>query len=316
MKTITRILPRGDDDRWSALDKASRKKSITPPASMPLTNATQTKLDNAYAEFTLLLKDYAGAAAGKSKMTTLSEKAKIKAKMFVSHYIQAFNNGVDRGLFQRGDRGFYGLEVSSNSVPELFSTEKIKFWAERVIRGDARRVAAGGVAMSNPSADEVAETYNDFVYYNNQLSLLKSEFKKAEQAVKKLRKPVDIAIKKVWDEVESFYSELPAAYSRSRSRTWGIYYQPETIVVINANVINKETGKLISNAVIKVLQSRTKYTTNRAGTAIIKTKVKKKVTLQTIVPGFEPSEQVVNFKKKVFKYSETIELVPVVVVNE
>ncbi len=316
MKTIRRIKPRTDNARINAINKAKKRKDITPSANIPLTPSTIIKLDNSVTNFGDALKLLTKSSTVNTTASGTAKKSKMKAVMFVSHYFQSYNNGIERGVFPKASRKLHALDVNSKRVPKLFSIERLKEWGDNIRIGDAKRVAAGGVAMSNPTAAEVNDMMIQFNSDNNALTLARSAFQNDEQKVIKLRIPTDIVISKIMDEVETFVNEKPAPARRDYGKSWGIKYSSDTIVDINVKVTNSVTGSAVPEAVVLVKESKTKYSTDGDGKKVIKTSVSKKVTLLITAPNFHPAEVIVKFEKGVALYKVKVELVPLIIKND
>ncbi len=305
-------MPRSDEDKAMAINTAKRVKDYIPPANMPLTLSTQAWLDSVAltlrnADMTIRI-----ATVNQKSNKLLTDKAFAKAKMFISHYFQAFNNGVDRGLFHKSNRALFGLAANSDAVPVLTSKENIRYWGGQIASGDAERIAQGGAAMSNPSAAEVKEAVDDFILKNSALNANIGVLNEAKRVLKKLRPEIKRLIKQIWNEVEVYCTNQTASARRSYGRRWGIVYVSDVINTIKISVVNKTNGERIPKALITVLQSKKKYTADTNGNLAIKTTVKKKITLDITMKDFEPAEVIIKFNKKLATYVERIELNPIV----
>ena len=90
--------------------------------------------------------------------------------------------------------------------------------------GEAKRIAAGGKAISLPSAAQI-ETRLDAV---NDLAATQSKairaLDEAMDEVIELRPAVDRLVRDLWDEIEfAFRQEAPPALRR-KARLWGVHY--------------------------------------------------------------------------------------------
>jgi hypothetical protein len=142
--------------------------------------------------------------------------------MYISHYFQAYNNGIERGVFDKESRILYGLSENQSSVPSLGSEADITYWGGKIETGDAARVAAGGAPMSNPTAAEVKAMVDSFVAKNTSQGLAKTAYSTAQEALSaELPKAIKVVIK-VWDEVETFYDQLDISAKRAKCREWGV----------------------------------------------------------------------------------------------
>src|SRR3972149_5828281 len=127
---IRRTLPNSDETRNLALTAAKTKKDNTLPASIVITPNTITRLDATQPLLFSAMQARANALQAQSAATLLKNTTEKQAKMYISHFIQAFNNGVDRGIFPAAHRAFYQLDVSSNSVPDMNTEALIILWGQ------------------------------------------------------------------------------------------------------------------------------------------------------------------------------------------
>lgn len=221
---ITRKLPNTDFARNIALKTAFTKKGLVAPADMAITPTTNTRLTATQPLFASKMDARANALQAQAASTALKIEAQATAKMYISHFIQVFNLGVERGLYPASARAFYKLDVNSNSVPPLDKESDVIYWGEQLNTGEAARVAAGGPEMQNPGIDLVNSMYDEFIIQNNLQSTLKDAYDKAQEEVSNMRPDVDLLILKIWDEVETFYNQEPPPSKRRNAREWGVVY--------------------------------------------------------------------------------------------
>jgi len=220
----TRRLPKSDEQRNDALTAAKKRKDVTLPAEMVLTPNTAIRLDALQPVFHEKMRLRGLALKEQSNLTFQVEETKNTCRMYISHFIQSFNNGVDRGMFPASDRAHYQLDVSSNSVPSLKSEADILRWGQRLIDGDADRVAAGGKKMSMPTIIQLTNVFNDFNDINLQQSLKKEAYDRAQEEVSGMRTEADKLTLRIWDEVETAFTEEDPSSKRRKAREWGVVY--------------------------------------------------------------------------------------------
>jgi len=262
---ITRALPKTDVARNIAQKTAKLKKDVTAPANVPMTGGTQTRLDAQQPAFALKMNERSIALRAQTNSTMLKTAQQDKTKMFISHYFQAFNNGVARGVFSASDRAFYGLDVNSQSVPPLDKEALIVYWGERLITGDAARIAAGGVPMSNPNTSEVAAEYDSFVAINLSQSNFKDAFDTAQEAVGAMRPETDKLILRIWDEVEAAYNDETIESKRRKAREWGVFYQSTQKATITGVVTDMETSAPLTGVSVALIETEDIVLTDTEG---------------------------------------------------
>lgn len=290
-----RRLPETDEARNAALTAAKTKKDNVPVAELVLTPNTVTRLD---LQQPLLFQKMLergialGNQVGSTEPLTL---LKDRTRMFISHFFQSFNNGVDRGMFPKDDRGFYQLPISSGAVPDLKSEEKIITWGDRIVAGDPLRVAAGGAPMAMPTAAEVTAELNAYKAENNIQSNLKGAYDQAQEAVAALRPETDSLILRMWNEIETAYSEEAAPSKRRKSREWGVVYipspgeapSPEEFSIVGT-ITDSVTDNPVGDVGILVVETGQTYFSENNGTYFIPVLAPGNYTLQLTKTGYTP----------------------------
>jgi len=219
-----RRLPRTDEERASALNMAKKRKEEVSATEVPMSASTISRLDAAQLEFQLHLQERGNALSAQSKATAAAEPLRAKARMYISHFFQVFNLGVTRELFPAAHRGFYQLDMNCEAVPVLDSAENITRWGQRIIEGDAARVAAGGAAMALPSAAEVQTVFEAYLAASVTQAERKAAYDIAQECVATMRPDIDSLIVRMWNEIEAAYSEEGASSKRRKARQWGVVY--------------------------------------------------------------------------------------------
>ncbi len=219
-----RKLPRTDEERASALNMAKTRKDNVQPSEVPMSASTISRLDMAQPVFKQALLDRGSALREQAGATVVAEAERLRLRMFISHFFQAFNNGILRGMFTAADRAFYQIDVNSDVLPPLDSDEKLNTWGANLLEGDAKRISAGGTAMAMPTASEVQAV---FTVFNGALSAQadrKRNYDRSQERVASLRSDADSLILRMWNEIEAAYSEDDAPSKRRKARQWGVVY--------------------------------------------------------------------------------------------
>ncbi len=308
---VTRKLPRTDEERTVAINKAKRELGIVIPAEVTLTLATKTRLNALFiswknANDTIQTDEY-----NKTTATSLVESTKITASLFIRHFIMVFNMGVERDVYTAEQRAFFYIDINSDALPPITTEEDIILWGNRIVDGDGRRVTAGGAAMANPTAAEVSTALTAFVNANNDQEVKTAAWKASLLVRTNLRTEADAVILKVWDESETFYNELPAPTKRDKCRPWGVVYVSDVEVTINLEVVKDADGTPIGGASTHFVEGDTTHISTADGVEQIKTTVADLATLVTNHPGFVENTVVVNFTTGVTVYNVTVRMVGV-----
>lgn len=263
--SITRKLPGTDETRNIALASAKTKKDNTPPAGIAITPATITRLDAMQPLFSSLMQARANALQTQSDSTTVKDAAQQRARMFVSHFIQAFNNGVDRGIFPASHRALYQLDVNSGSVPDISTEALLTLWGLRLINGDAVRIGAGGAPMAMPTIAEVQTEYNAFTATNTAQSTAKNNYDGAQEDVEDQREEADKIILKVWDEVETFFNEETITSKRRKAREWGVVYVSTVKSTIRGKARHAQTAAALAGVSARLVETNESVATYADG---------------------------------------------------
>ncbi len=307
--SISRRLPQSDDGRYKALTNALNRKNSVAPADMAITAATIVRLDVIQPEFKSGMQERGNALVAQSSSTSQVDTARDEAKLYISHFIQVFNLGVKRNVYPASARAYYQLDVNSDAVPSLSTEADILIWGQRLQDGDVSRTGAGGAAMSNPTIAEVNAKVADFNTKNQAQGLKKTAFDNAQEAVAGMRPEADKVIKKVWDEVETFYNEEPAPSMRRRAREWGVVYVSTIPNYITVTVTQAVGGEAIEGATVTETDSGDTFITNALGIAIVKTNLAEDVTLLVSAPDFVTQEITQNFENGVHEYAVGVQMV-------
>jgi len=285
MPTIQRRLPQTNITRQRALNTAFNKNSITPPGTGPLTTTTETRLGTTRTAYNNALIAHNSAKADQTTNTPLKDAEIENLRMYVSHFMQVFNLGVARNKYPAGHRAYYQLNVGSSAVPNLDQEDNVILWANNLVTGDPLRITAGGVAMANPSIAEVQAALTSTMTAFNAYSAFAEALDTAEEALEDLNPDTDSLIKRVWDEVETFYGEEEPSSKRENARRWGVIYISTAQATLTGLV--KEAGVPRPDTDVTLDQTGTVVRTNSEGRYTIVTNLIGDATLSVHGPAPE-----------------------------
>lgn len=281
--SITRRLPTTIITRQLALNNANTANTTPPGGVNPLTAATQARVVAQTPLYNQAINASATAKGNLNTNTPVKDAAVNTCRMLNSHFIQVFNLGVARGKYPAGHRSYYTLETSSDAVPDMGTEDLVKLWAHHLIDGDAARLLNGGLPMANPDIAEVQAALtameSQMTAHDNFAFLLDQK----QEAVETMNALVDPIIKKVWDEVETFFNEETPESKRANARLWGVVYVTEGAPATLTGLVKDPAGAVVPNAFITCDQSSATATTNSEGRYVIETTVLGEVTLRTDV---------------------------------
>jgi hypothetical protein len=219
-----RLLPSSDAAMLNALTTAKNKAENTPAEQLAFSAETLVRLNEIEPLFKKEIAERGAALSNQTNSTAGKVTAQDNLRTYISHFIQVFNLGVERGKYKVTERPFYQLDVSQTELPSLRSEADVERWGQNIIKGDLDRKSAGGEAMLNPSAAEVEAAYLTFVERNTEQSSLKDTYDREQEDVERMRGNVMDLIRDIWDEVEFTYRKESAPSMRRKAREYGVYY--------------------------------------------------------------------------------------------
>jgi hypothetical protein len=221
---VYRRLPNSTPQRLAVLLHLSQRVAATPPALVPLTAATIEKLNTFFPQYHQKIKEGKVALYQQASQTARVVPAKKLAMWLVLDFLDAVQNAIRRGFFPPSVRSYYGLPVERRTRPILNTEADIIEQGERVVRGEAERVARGGVPVTFPAIADVAAAVEDFKQKNLQQSNVKDAYDRAQEAIAAENPKADKLILKCWNEIEAAFDEGDKPSLRRKAREWGVVY--------------------------------------------------------------------------------------------
>lgn len=277
---ISRVLPNTNLGRSKALDQARQANGNQAPGVQVLSTETVTRLGTMVTSYNGRVTTVNNAKAAQTAHTPTKDAAVAEARMFARHFIMVFNLGVARGVYPAAHRSFYGLDVDSDATPDMIKEADVLHWCNAITTGDAARVTAGGAAMSNPTAAEVTATGTAAQTAINAQAALHLALNTAQEALDALNADADLLIKRIWNEVETYYSEEPAPSMRDKARQWGVVYVSKGPAALLSGLVLLPGGAPAEGAVVTAVQGGATATANAEGRYTISTTVLGTITLQ------------------------------------
>ena len=164
--------------------------------------------------------------------------------MLCSHYLQVFNFGVERGVYPKAARAFFGLDTETGVLPDLITDADAEQVGKNIATGEADLLSATLPAMINPSAAEVATALTNFRTQLTKHSNGSQDLDAAQEAAEALVPEADKVIKKIYDEAEAHYNEEEPESQRADCRWWGVQYKSigaETALTVQVNHASDHT---------------------------------------------------------------------------
>jgi hypothetical protein len=226
-----RHLPTSVGQRLAALHCATTKWNSTAAPDRLITAAHFAALDLAnpaslHSVYRRDIGESSAALAQQASRTREHDQAIGALGQVVSHFIQVFNFAVSRGLFQRNDRAYYGLDINRADVPPLQSHAEIDRLAHQLIGGETFRLSAqpGATAMAMPAVGEISAALAAVEAALESQTTAKDTYDKELGDVETTRTPVDALIIDMWETIEFNLRSLDSPSKRRRAREWGVVY--------------------------------------------------------------------------------------------
>lgn len=151
------------------------------------------------------------------------------ARLYVSHFIQVLNLAVIRNEVRAAQKEWYGLSARNNTLPDLASEAALAEWGRRVIDGEGKRIAQGGIPIYNPTIAKVRVHYDIFMESYEKQKNLQAATARSLEALAAMRDEADRLILDVWNQVEQCFAGVASLEQRlERCRAYGVVYYYRT----------------------------------------------------------------------------------------
>ncbi|HON17914.1 MAG TPA: hypothetical protein PK990_01965 [Salinivirgaceae bacterium] len=219
-----RRLPNTDMARIRAITEAIKQSNHFAPLQLAISPALLLKLR----AFLPLFKQTVDHQRETFRRQIQNSKAYLgsqrKAKLYISHFIQVMNMAIIRGELKPEIRKFYGLDENTKTVPLLNSENDIIEWGEKIIKGEANRLATGASPITNPTIALVKVKYEDYLRTYQNHKTLQDIAARANQKVAEMRVEADALILELWNQIEKHFSNLPPEEMREKASSYGVVY--------------------------------------------------------------------------------------------
>ena len=286
--SISRELPQSNSACQKALNTAvSEAKKTTNVLSADTTTRLKSENTNFDAAMTLVIDS-------KQVQRTASAAAlagRAKFHIFFGCYYTVLNCGIELGLIPRADRAYYDIDINNDRQPVINTDAELILCGQQVIDGDAKRVLAGGIAMAFPTIAEYTVVFNACKTEISNFADSKLVVLKAEAARKGLKAGVNKIIVRVWNEVETFHSELNASAMRAASRLFGVKYRSQGLPAFVTGIVTDSVpGLPIPKVVLHLEGVGTKFITDVEGKYTINTTLNGDLTILANLTNYTESE--------------------------
>lgn len=219
-----RRLPNTDAARLKSLRAAYFKAKELPPFKLAFSQSTFQKIQSFLPLFEKSVAESRFTYANQIKKSKDYQQHLRKARIYISHFIQVMNMGIQRGEHPSSIRNYYGLDENNKTLPSLTTEESVLKWGEKIIKGEQERIMKRMSPITNPTIAIVKVWFEEFKdsYYSQKT--IKKSASRYVQELSELRKTADNIISMVWDEIENSYYALPEDVRREKCSEYGITY--------------------------------------------------------------------------------------------
>lgn len=219
-----RRLPNTDNARIKALKTAIRKCSNTNFNEVVVSMKTLYRARLVIEKFERICDIYQQTFEIQIKANKSFQSQIKNIRMYLSHFIQVLHLSVIREEIKSENLSMYGLEESNMQVPDLTSNEMLLDWGNKIIKGEDKRIANGGVPIYNPTIAKVKVMYSIFKdgYYTQQIH--QKATSRTQSDVVKFRSEIDEIILQLWQEVEDANVNLLTQERIEKNKEYGIIY--------------------------------------------------------------------------------------------
>ena len=224
-----RRLPNTDQARVRALKSAVGKGDIYNVYDLAFSLKTLSEARNFLAKFEAAQVYYTQCFANQAKASHKHQTNVKTARLYISHFIQVLNMAVIRAEVKVSQKQFYGLPLDNYNVPDLTSESAMIEWGSKIIQGEKRRTAQGGIPIYNPTIAKVKVHYDIFIDSYERQKNLQSLTNRSLDMLASMRDKADRLILDIWNQVEAKFQEvLPNEKRLEMCRDYGVVYYYRT----------------------------------------------------------------------------------------
>lgn len=224
-----RRLPNTDQARMRALKAAIDKGCGVNIREIPFSLNTLSEARNFLQKFEVAHRYYTKCYEDQVKGSGKHQNNVKLARMYLTHFIQILNMAVMRAEIKASKKKLYELPVDSYNLPDLNTDALLAEWGEKIIEGERKRTAAGGVPIYNPTIAKVKVHYDVFIDSYEKQKAFQALTAKSLEALNCLRSQADELILQIWNAVElKFAEQQPNEMRLEHCRAYGVVYYYRT----------------------------------------------------------------------------------------
>lgn len=219
-----RRLPNTDQARVRALKSAVEKGDMYNVRDLAITLKTLFEARNFLHRFEAAQIYYTQCYDNQARASRKHQGNVKIARLYISHFIQVLNLAVLRDEIKPAHKALYGLP-ESNTVPDLLSEPAMVEWGRKIIDGEKRRTAQGGIPIYNPTIARVKVHYDIFLDSYERQKNYQALTTRSLDELASMRDRADELILDIWNQVEAKYQDVtPNEVRLDKCRDYGLIY--------------------------------------------------------------------------------------------
>jgi hypothetical protein len=219
-----RRLPNTDAARIKALKAAIDKSNNMDYNDVVVSMNTLYKAKNIVSKFEKMYKANQQTFEIQIKANKFFQEQIKNARLYISHFVQVLYLAVIRNEIKPDYLILYGLENSEMLLPDISTNELLLEWGKKIILGEEKRIAGGGVPIYNPTIAKVKAMYSIFKDGYTTQQIHQKATNRTQAEVVSYRAEVDEIILALWNQVEAANIDLPPKQKIDENKEYGVVY--------------------------------------------------------------------------------------------
>lgn len=219
-----RRLPNTDAARIKALKAAIDKSNNMDYNDVVVSMNTLYKAKNIVSKFEKMYKANQQTFEIQIKANKFFQEQIKNARLYISHFVQVLYLAVIRNEIKPDYLILYGLENSEMLLPDISTNELLLEWGKKIILGEEKRIAGGGVPIYNPTIAKVKAMYSIFKDGYTTQQIHQKATNRTQAEVVSYRAEVDEIILALWNQVEAANVDLPPKQKIDENKEYGVVY--------------------------------------------------------------------------------------------
>ncbi len=250
--SIGRKLPKSNVSCKKALNTATSKEASSPSGNTILSAATKARLISMNDRFNSAFTNLIIAEQAQRNASEDADDNRVIARNYIGSYFSTFNNGIRIDKIPRNARAFYNIAISNDKQPVITQDVTLLQTGQLIIDGDAKRVLGGGVAMAFPTILEFTPVFNALKTSITTFSTCKTNTHDAQTILNNLCIEAKAVTLRVFNELETSYSDLAMPAKRAVCREWGDRFASQGSPATVTGIVTDKEGLPVSGVNINL----------------------------------------------------------------